>query len=148
MDTVIDSKKKQLSFQEVMMYRVYAEAEKGALENPPENVLMLLVEELKMPNCEAILFGNTFFVAHINAERTGVVARMINVDTTKNMKANVLQYIRKLQSDRVQHVMFFHQDNALNKYLDSLRKEAVIDVVSKPVEDDTFVSCITVQKMG
>jgi len=57
---VIDSKKKKLSLQEVMIRAIYAQ--KKDLKVPPEQALISTVAELQMPGSEAIQFGNTVFL--------------------------------------------------------------------------------------
>lgn len=93
METV-DSKKNQLTMQEVMIRSLHAQ--KDQFEAPLEQVFMLLVEELKMENSEAIQFGNTVFITHYSPESPTCFMYALNIDTAKNFINNGEMYVRRL----------------------------------------------------
>ena len=146
MDTVVDSKKKQLSFQEVMMYRVKDEDEKKQLPHSAEVVLLTLIEELKMPSCEAILFGNTFFIYHVNKGRTGAVVRMLNVDTATNLIDNSVKFARHMQKEGIEHFMSTYEYKGYTKLFDMMQKKKLGTAVTKRIGDKGYVTCVTVAK--
>lgn len=93
METV-DSKKNQLTMQEVMIRSIHAQ--KDQFEVPLDQAFMLLVEELKMENSEAIQFGNTVFVTHYSPESPTCFMYALNIDTAKNFVNNGEMYVRRL----------------------------------------------------
>lgn len=146
MDTIIDSRKKQLSFQEVMMYRVQDEDEKHKLPYSAETVLLLLIEELKMPNCKAVLFGNTFFIYHVNEDKTGAVVRMLNVDTATNLMNNSVKFARHLQKEGITHFFSTYDYKGYTKLFAALQKKNFGTVVTKDLGKEGYVSCVTMAK--
>lgn len=96
METV-DSKKNQLTMQEVMIRSIHAQ--KDQFEVPLDQAFMLLVEELKMENSEAIQFGNTVFITHYSPESPTCFMYALNVDTAKNYINNGEMYVRRLMNN-------------------------------------------------
>ena len=90
----VDSKQQKLPMQEVMVRAVYAL--KDRIPTPPDQTLMLMLEELQMPNSEAIQFGNTVFVTHYSPESATCVMYALNVDTAANLVKNGEMYTRHL----------------------------------------------------
>lgn len=93
METV-DSKKKKLAFQEVMVRAIVSQ--KKDLDVPVDHALMSLIAELQMPNTEAIQFGNTVFISHYSPESPMCAMYALNVDTAKNYINNGEMYVRHL----------------------------------------------------
>lgn len=90
----VDSKQKKLSMQEVMVRAMYSL--KDRMPTPVDQALLLLMEELQMPNSEAIQFGNTVFVTHYSPESDTCVMYALNVDTANNLVKNGELYTRHL----------------------------------------------------
>lgn len=90
----IDSKKNQLTMQEVMIRSLHAQ--KDQFDIPLDQAFMMLVEELKMENSEAIQFGNTVFITHYSPESPTCFMYALNVDTAKNFVNNGEMYVRRL----------------------------------------------------
>lgn len=99
----IDSKKNQLTMQEVMIRSVYGQ--KDLYTVPVEQALLMLVEELKMENAEAIQFGNTVFVTHYSPESPTCFMYALNVDTAKNYINNGELYVRRLMQNGLKGFM-------------------------------------------
>lgn len=91
---MLDSKHKKLSMQEVMVRAMYAI--KNKLDRPVDQALLLLLEELQMPNSEAIQFGNSVFITHYATESNTCAMYVLNVDTAKNLLKNGELYVRYL----------------------------------------------------
>lgn len=89
-----DSKKKKLTMPEIMVRAMYLL--KDRITTPVDQALMLLLEELKLPNAEAIQFGNTVFVTHFSPESSTAAMYALNVDTAKNLMKNGELYTRYL----------------------------------------------------
>ena len=90
----VDSKQNKLSMQEVMVRAMYSL--KDRMPTPVDQALLLLLEELQMPNSEAVQFGNTVFVTHYSPESPTCVMYALNVDTAKNLVKNGELYTRYL----------------------------------------------------
>ena len=90
----VDSKQKKLTMQEVMVRAMYLL--KDRITAPVDQALLLLLEELQLPNSEAIQFGNTVFITHYAPESATCVMYALNVDTARNMVKNGELYVRRL----------------------------------------------------
>lgn len=69
---------------------------KDYLDRPVDQALLLLLEELQLPNAEAIQFGNTVFVTHYAPESNTCAMYTLNIDTAKNVVKNGELYVRYL----------------------------------------------------
>ena len=90
----IDSKKKKLSLQEVMIRSVHDQRKN--YDMPVDQALMMLMSELQMKGAEAIQFGNTVFISHYAPESKTCFMYALNVDTAKNYINNGELYTRHL----------------------------------------------------
>lgn len=90
----IDSKKQQLPMQEVMIRAMYGLKDQFSV--PLDQAFLLIVEELKMENSEAIQFGNTVFITHYSPESPTCFMYALNIDTAKNFVNNGEMYVRRL----------------------------------------------------
>ena len=106
METV-DSKKQKLSLQEILVRALYGQQKQ--LDRPVEQAMLLIVEELKMPNSEAIQFGNTVFISHYASESPLYAMYALNVDTAKNYINNGEMYVRHLMKRGIQGFVTSYQ---------------------------------------
>lgn len=143
MAKVIDSKKMQLTFQDVMIRRVYDEHEQGKLKQDPAVVLLTLIKELEMPQSEAILFGNTLFISHYTQDNTGADVRMLNVDTAKNVIANGEQFYQHLKRRGVKHFISRYSYKNYARIFERFEKMNFGQAVTKDLGDGYYVTCVT-----
>ena len=148
MAKVIDSKKQQLTLQDVMLYRVYDEHAEGKLKHDPAVVLLTLVKELEMPRSEAILFGNSLFISHYNESGTGAVVRMLNVDTAKNVMENGEKFYRHLQNRGVTHFIAQYSYKNYMRIFEKFEKMHFGTAVTKDLGNNNYVTCVTLAKSG
>lgn len=148
MAKVIDSKKTQLTFQDVMIRRVYDEHEQGKLPVSPQVALLTLVKELEMPQSEAILFGNTLFISHYTEDNSGAVVRMLNVDTARNLAENGQQFVQHLRRRGVSNFVSQYDYKGYVKLFEKFEKMNFGQVVTKQIDDGSYVSCVTVAGVG
>ena len=125
METVVDSKQEPLPGPTVIIM---------ALENAPKSEytnqvkLLAISKELTMESADTVQIGNSVFLAHRGkkANKNKMVGRMFNVDTTRNMIANYVQYLKLLQNKGVTHFSFDIDDDF---YLPAIKS------VTKRLED-------------
>ena len=97
----IDSKKKQLTGQEIITRAVYATDLKGL---DPQVALIGIAKELTMDSVEPKQYGNSVFIGHYIPDRTGVYMRVLNIDTAKNLIDNGERYFKYLISNKVDKI--------------------------------------------
>lgn len=141
MEKVVDSKKTQLTMQDIIVRRVYDEKDK--LPMPPDQMIVLIVKELEMPNSEAVTLGNTVFLSHYTPDGTGAFVRMLNVDTAKNLENNGESFLRHLKNRGVQTFVSQYDYKGYTKLFARLQKRHLGDVITKNVDDGSYVTCVT-----
>lgn len=103
METV-NSKKQKLQIQDIIMSAVKRDHPDLKGVNLA-GALIAITEELKLPNSEAIQFGNTLFITHFNKERNAGVMRALNMDTAPNYIKNGELYTRYLIQKGIKYFM-------------------------------------------
>ena len=141
MPQVFDSKKTKLTMQDIIIRRVYEEKEK--LPMPPDQMIMLIIKELEMPQSEAITFGNTVFISHYTQDKTGAFVRMLNVDTATNLENNGELFLRHLKHRGVQNFVSQYDYRGYKKLFARLQKRHLGNVITKDAGDGSFVTCVT-----
>lgn len=137
---VIDSKQKQLTLQEVIVHAVHNY--QGQMDIPVANALLLIMEELKLPNSEAIQFGNSVFITHYNKGKTAAVMRVLNVDTAKNMLANIEPYIRRLLQLGVEELVTTYTQKSFEMFLREVEKRKIGTYKVKQFKDNYYAAVI------
>lgn len=137
---VIDSKQKQLTLQEVIVHAVHNY--KDQMDIPVANALLLIMEELKLPNSEAIQFGNSVFITHYNKGKTAAVMRVLNVDTAKNMLANIEPYIRRLLQLGVEELVTTYTQKSFEMFLREVEKRKIGTYKVKQFKDNYYAAVI------
>jgi hypothetical protein len=98
---IIDSNKKLLPGPEIITEVVY-KMDLGGLD--PTVALISIIKETTMDGAELKQYGNTVFLGHYTADKTGVLFRTFNMDTAKNVVDNGERYIKYLISQGVTKV--------------------------------------------
>ena len=86
---LVDSKKKQLGEQAIMMIA----AQETKSPHPPSAIYAAMVKEMNMPGTSTVREGNTLFVIH-NAEGRVGVFRALNADTARNYLESSYAFIQ------------------------------------------------------
>jgi hypothetical protein len=139
METV-DSKKQQLTLQEVIIRAVYNYKDK--LDMPVEQALLLIMEELRMKNSEAIQFGNTVFVTHYTPDKGAAVMRTLNVDTIQNVLKNGELYIRHILQYGVEELVTTYTQKSFEAFFREIEKRKIGTYKVKQFKDDYFAAVI------
>ena len=85
----VDSKKKQLSEQAIMMIA----AQETKSPHPASTVYAAMVKEMNMPGTSLVRDGNTLFIIHVGEGRTGFF-RALNADTARNYLESSYAFIQ------------------------------------------------------
>ena len=139
----IDSKKNQLTMQEVMIRSIHAQ--KDQFNIPLEQAFLMLVEELKMENTEAIQFGNTVFVTHYSPESPTCFMYALNVDTAKNFVNNGELYVRRLIDNGYKGFMTAYQNESFGVPFKQIEKNRLGQVHSYK-QGNRFVTAVLFNK--
>ena len=137
---VIDSTKQQLSLQEVIVRAVNNFKDK--MDVPVANALLIIMEELKLPNSEALQLGNTVFVTHYDERKTCAVMRTLNVDTATNVIKNGEIYIRRLLQFGVEELVVTYNQKSLEIFFKEIEKRKIGTFKVKKFKDDYYVAVI------
>lgn len=137
---VIDSTKQQLPLQEVIVRAVNNFKDK--MDVPVTNALLLIMEELKLPNSEALQLGNTVFVTHYNEKKTAAVMRTLNVDTAQNVAKNGEIYIRRLLQFGVEELVVTYAQKSLEVFFKELERRKIGTYKVKKFKEDYYVAVI------
>ena len=137
---VIDSTKQQLPLQEVIVRAVNNFKDK--MDVPVTNALLLIMEELKLPNSEALQLGNTVFVTHYNEKKTAAVMRTLNVDTAQNVIKNGEIYIRRLLQLGVEELVVTYAQKSLEFFFKELERRKIGTYKVKKFKEDYYVAVI------
>lgn len=137
---VIDSTKQRLPLQEVIVRAVNNFKDK--MDVPVTNALLLIMEELKLPNSEALQLGNTVFVTHYNEKKTAAVMRTLNVDTAQNVAKNGEIYIRRLLQFGVEELVVTYAQKSLEVFFKELEKRKIGTYKVKKFKEDYYVAVI------
>jgi hypothetical protein len=86
---LVDSKKKQLSEQAIMMIA----AQETKSRHPAATVYAAMVKEMNMPGTSLVRDGNTLFIIHVGEGRTGFF-RALNADTARNYLESSYAFIQ------------------------------------------------------
>ena len=137
---VIDSTKQQLPLQEVIVRAVNNFKDK--MDIPVANALLLIMEELRLPNSEALQLGNTVFVTHYNDKKTCAVMRTLNVDTAQNVAKNGEIYIRRLLQLGVDELVVTYNQKSLEVFFKEIEKRKIGTYKTKKFSDDSYAAVI------
>lgn len=125
--------------QEVMIRSLHAQ--KDQLTVPMDQALLMLVEELKMDNTEAIQFGNTVFVTHYSPESPTCFMYALNVDTAKNYINNGEMYVRRLIKNGLKGFMTSYQTESFGIPFKQIEKNRLGQVHSYK-QGNRFVTAV------
>ena len=143
MENVIDSKKQQLTLQDVMIRRVYEEHNSGRLKVDPAVALITLVKELELPRSEAILFGNTVFISHYTKDGSGALVRMLNVDTAKNLLNNCGKFAQHLRQQGTKNFVSQYDYKGYVQLFERMQKMKMGQVITKEMGNGQYISFVT-----
>jgi hypothetical protein len=126
MATTVDSKKEQLSIPEIITQAVYNTPEKDV---PPYAVILSIIKEGTMPNCEVKQYGNTVFITHFSEDRDLAVNRALSVDSAKNFLTNGEEYFRDLvRGGTKKYVAQFDRDSYATAFMAFKRNPITTDM--------------------
>lgn len=143
MGKVFDSKKQQLTFQDVIIRRVYEEHAEGKLDVDPAVALLTIVKELELPRAEAVFFGNTLFIVHYTPDMTGAMVRMLNVDTAKNLIENCQKFAQHIKRRGTKNFVSQYDYKGYVQLFDRLQKMKIGTVITKDTGNGQYVSFVT-----
>ena len=86
---LVDSKKKQLSEQAIMMIA----AQETKSQHPASTVYAAMIKEMNMVGTSLVRDGNTLFIIHVGEGRTGFF-RALNADTARNYLESSYAFIQ------------------------------------------------------
>jgi hypothetical protein len=86
---LVDSKKKQLGEQAIMMIA----AQETKSPHPASAIYAAMVKEMNMPGVTVVREGNTLFVVHVAEGRVGFF-RALNADTARNYLESSYAFIQ------------------------------------------------------
>jgi len=141
---VIDSKKKKLSLQEVMIRAIYAQ--KKDLKVPPEQALISTVAELQMPGSEAIQFGNTVFITHYSAESPLCAMYALNIDTARNYINNGEMYVRYLIKRGIGGFATTYKTESFGIPFKQIERNRLGIVATEKTKDKSFITVVQFNK--
>lgn len=139
METV-DSKKQKLTLQEVIIRAVYNY--KDNLDMPVEQALLLIMEELRLPDSEALQLGNTVFITHYNKNKTAAVMRTLNVDTAQNVLKNGEIYIRRLLQLGVEELVTTYTQKSFEAFFREIEKRKIGTYKTKQFDKDSYAAVV------
>lgn len=135
----VDSKQKKLSMQEVMVRAMYAVKDK--LDRPVDQALLLMLEELQMPNTEAMQFGNSVFVTHYAPESETCAMYVLNVDTGKNIVRNGELYVRHLLGRGIKGFVTSNDEEGYSKLFNAIEKKH-LGIVDTWKSNNKFITAV------
>jgi hypothetical protein len=135
---MIDSKKRKLSPQEIILMAIKDRPIEGVSE---EQMLSSLLAESKMKGAHMVQVGNTIFIGHFTEKDPSVVlGRAINMDTANNFVNNGQKYFKQLVDVGLKTYItmpfnepqFIHALKAFERDKSKNTKTQILDVENQP----------------
>lgn len=135
----IDSKKKTLTFPEVVGHAITGSGLKGM---ELAKAIYMTLEEMKMPTAEAINVKNTVFLGHFTQDKKTAYLKVFNVDTYKNFLGNLEVYLRDAANNGTDMFVYPYTDNSADAVFNHLRKKSIATVETRKDKDGKMIAII------